>query len=718
MRLAMDNNPYHFKNLVSIYEEYLNLIVSKVKGYKILILDDETKGIISLIFSHSYILEKEIFLTLNFNDTSLFEDINNKNTKFDFKNDKIRNLKHLKAIFLLRPSHTNILKLIRELRAPNFCEYYIFFTNVLADKYIEKLAKADEFEMIKNIIEYYTDVFVLHDYLFTLNIDFTAFLYRNKNNRFMQKVVESRRWESQKLIQKHGKLAIGDIKKQEQIYSTYDLEQNKNENEEEDEEGYHEEQWSEFILFEKQVVERIVDGLFSILCCIKQCPLMIYNQHSSVCKYIIDLLKEKVGKYKFLFTPVLDSYGQYNNEIAKKKLQQMESDKANYQFNNLLYQTGGGLMDPGSIIGTSPGSTNNNSVNALSESSNNFCVFLMLDRREDPITPLLTQWTYQAMLHELIGIENNKIDLENDNNNIDTKTVMSCNYDEFYNEHLFDNFGDLGKAVKDYVDVYQEETTKKTKLESIDDIQKFIDLYPNYKKLSGNVTKHVNILHKFSRIVEKRQLFYISELEQSIAIYHKKNEHFKQVIETIKNYNYSNYDVLRLSLLYALKYEDEEHIKEIKNELSKRNIDKDQISLIDALLIYSNEQTRNNQLFKEQTFLNFAKTTISRTIKGTSNVFTLHKSYLYYIVDDIIKSKLNTQIYSSMPLFNTNTTPISPINKKPSSIVIFFIGGTTYEEYKDIQYLSKKHNISILLGSTQIHNSQSFLADVLQLIKV
>lgn len=29
---------------------------------------------------------------------------------------------------------------------------------------------------------------------------------------------------------------------------------------------------------------------------------------------------------------------------------------------------------------------------------------LILDRREDPITPLLNQWTYQAMLHELIGL--------------------------------------------------------------------------------------------------------------------------------------------------------------------------------------------------------------------------------------------------------------------------------------------------------------------------
>lgn len=36
---------------------------------------------------------------------------------------------------------------------------------------------------------------------------------------------------------------------------------------------------------------------------------------------------------------------------------------------------------------------------------------LIIDRKEDPITPILTQWTYQAMLHELLGIEKNMVSL-------------------------------------------------------------------------------------------------------------------------------------------------------------------------------------------------------------------------------------------------------------------------------------------------------------------
>ena len=37
---------------------------------------------------------------------------------------------------------------------------------------------------------------------------------------------------------------------------------------------------------------------------------------------------------------------------------------------------------------------------------------LILDRKDDPVTPMLLQWTYQAMVHELLGISNNLVSLK------------------------------------------------------------------------------------------------------------------------------------------------------------------------------------------------------------------------------------------------------------------------------------------------------------------
>jgi hypothetical protein len=44
---------------------------------------------------------------------------------------------------------------------------------------------------------------------------------------------------------------------------------------------------------------------------------------------------------------------------------------------------------------------------------NLFCIGNTLNSlfclQDDPVTPLLSQWTYRAMVHELIGISNNRV---------------------------------------------------------------------------------------------------------------------------------------------------------------------------------------------------------------------------------------------------------------------------------------------------------------------
>ena len=37
---------------------------------------------------------------------------------------------------------------------------------------------------------------------------------------------------------------------------------------------------------------------------------------------------------------------------------------------------------------------------------------LIVDRRNDPVTPLLSQWTYQAMVHEMLGITNGRVKID------------------------------------------------------------------------------------------------------------------------------------------------------------------------------------------------------------------------------------------------------------------------------------------------------------------
>ena len=72
-------------------------------------------------------------------------------------------------------------------------------------------------------------------------------------------------------------------------------------------------------------------------------------------------------------------------------------------------------------------------------------LLLLLDRRDDPVTPLLNQWTYQAMVHELIGISNNRVDLRGRPGvpSDFEQVVLSPEQDPFFAANLYLNYGDL-----------------------------------------------------------------------------------------------------------------------------------------------------------------------------------------------------------------------------------------------------------------------------------
>lgn len=54
-------------------------------------------------------------------------------------------------------------------------------------------------------------------------------------------------------------------------------------------------------------------------------------------------------------------------------------------------------------------------------------------------------------------------------------------------------------------------------LSSAEDMAKFVDNYPEYRKMHGNVSKHVTLVTEMSKIVEERKLMVVSQTEQELA---------------------------------------------------------------------------------------------------------------------------------------------------------------------------------------------------------
>eukprot|EP00922_Rhytidocystis_sp_ex-Travisia-forbesii_P063195 GHVS01094051.1.p1 GENE.GHVS01094051.1~~GHVS01094051.1.p1 ORF type:complete len:331 (-),score=60.20 GHVS01094051.1:711-1703(-) len=308
------------------------------------------------------------------------------------------------------------------------------------------------------------------------------------------------------------------------------------------------------------------------------------------------------------------------------------------------------------------------------------------------------------MLHELVGINNNRVDLKK--TSAEEEIVMSPTEDSFYMQNLMANFGELGIAVKQYVDLYQQESKTKAQVESIDDMQKFVDQYPEFRKLSGNVTKHVGVIHELSRLVDRDELLEVSSVEQELACHADRDEHARAVMAKLTSTRTPPMEKLRLVLLFALRYENDPALRDQREQLRKSGVEEEQVRLVDALLRYGGSSVRNSDLFQNKNLLSMAKNTIQRGLKGTPNVYTQHKSLLASTLEALLKGRLKDSQYPS-------SSPTPPAGaSKPPLVMLFMVGGATYEELRDVESLGEG---TVLLGGTTIHNSRSFLADVAQL---
>ncbi|XP_057543668.1 vacuolar protein sorting-associated protein 45 homolog [Amaranthus tricolor] len=334
-------------------------------------------------------------------------------------------------------------------------------------------------------------------------------------------------------------------------------------------------------------------------------------------------------------------------------------------------------------------------------------LLLVLDRREDAVTPLLNQWTYQAMVHELIGIQDNKVDLKSFGKvpKDQQEVVLSSEQDSFFKANMYENFGDIGMNIKRMVDEFQQIAKSNQNIQTIEDMAKFVDNYPEYRKMQGNVSKHVTLVTEMSKIVEERKLMLVSQTEQELACNGGQGAAFEAVTNLLNNEHVSDIDRLRLVMLYALRYEKENPVQlmQLFNKLASKSA-KHKPGLVQFLLKQAGVDKRTGDLFGNRDLLNIARN-MARGLKGVENVYTQHQPLLSQTMESISKGRLRDIDY---PYVGNHVQP-----GRPQDVVIFIVGGTTYEESRSVAlFNSTNPGIRFILGGTTILNSKRFLKDL------
>ncbi|ERN16923.1 vacuolar protein sorting-associated protein 45 homolog isoform X2 [Amborella trichopoda] len=334
-------------------------------------------------------------------------------------------------------------------------------------------------------------------------------------------------------------------------------------------------------------------------------------------------------------------------------------------------------------------------------------LLLVIDRRDDPVTPLLNQWTYQAMVHELIGIQDNKVDLRNVGKlpKDQQEVVLSSEQDAFFKANMYENFGDLGMNIKRMVDEFQQIAKSNQNIQTIEDMAKFVDNYPEYRKMHGNVSKHVTMVTEMSKIVEERRLMLVSQTEQDLACNSGQVAAFEAVMNLLNNDSVSDVDRLRLVMLYALRYEKESPVQlmQLVNKLASRSA-KYKSGLVQFLLKQAGVDKRTGDLFGNRDLLNIARN-MARGLKGVENVYTQHQPLLFQTMENITKGRLRDVDY---PFVGNHFQ-----QGRPQEVVIFVVGGTTYEEARTVALQNASNSgTRFILGGSVVLNSARFLREL------
>lgn len=466
----------------------------------------------------------------------------------------------------------------------------IDFSNFLKNAHVERLAEADQSELVKDIKEYYADYQAVYSNHFTFGIDKT----------------------------------VG-----EQIHA-----------------------------WDRKQLEKCTEQLVALLLSLKKRPVIRYEAASMMASKLAGELKDAVKK-----------------------------------------ELGSGLFDfqPSELGPTQ---------------------LVILDRRSDLVTPLLLQWTYQAMIHDIFGLQNGRIDLNSYQYGTNERALLLGpsaqtpklhnlvpGHDKFFSDNMHRNFVQVSESLSALVKDYQAKTSANQRLESLAGIKKFLQEYPQMTKLSATVSKHVEIVTELQKLSQKQGLLESSELEQAIA---QHSCELQAVLEMLANEHLAKPLKMKLAVLYALHgattatFDLIAYFDRLRSTGAFTDTD---IQFIDFFLKFTRHENGGDGTGTAWS----SQPNISTRVD--QNVYTQHVPALVGLVDSLAKGKLRTDAFPVLLLDPRDS--VNSATQPCREIIVFIVGGSTYEESCHLwRYCQMVPSVKAILGGTSIQTASSLMTQI------
>lgn len=579
-----------------------NTSLSAPSKGKVLLVDQHTMPIIAMSYTQSQLLQHDVILV-----------------EMLGKSNKLSDMKLLNCVIYVKPCRESIAFVCEELKAPHYGHYQLFFSNTVAKNDLERIAGADEYEVINQVMEIFQEYSVVNDNLFCIS---------NASPNPGAPI-------------------------------------------------------------QKSTVQELAH-LMSLLLSLKKCPVIKYDPNSL--------------ELKRLASEVL--YGINSN-------------------------------------------SNNNLFDDLNKQTQNSTVLLIVDRNFDPITPLITPWTYQSMIHELIGIDRNILKLPENNEQL----TLSETQDTFYHESMYLNYGDLTEKFQKYVDDYKKQTKQSSiqnlKTQDLTELKRILTRFPEFKKLSNNILKHLNIISEIDKQISKQNLWAVGELQQTIACNLENHQQVRnKVMDLIADSTLSCDCKVKLLLLYASKFpQNTAELNAFVNKLSDPLTtnpppSQQQINLLkqftrvfkgslnadtDSDILGGAHDNNIGKLFSQNRIKIqqlFNSNVNSRNGPKNDNIYMQYIPKLESILESLTTSTSDSQHRGNTSRHKLSTmipevlggSSVAGEITNVQDIIIYFKGGITYEEARLAHEFAQVNSlINIVAGGDCILNSSQWLEKMCEL---